>query len=272
LQCGWEVSSEAGIINMLSSADRKGSFFRNYVDLYESIASAELSAPVNSDTYVRSIANRTASLLGNLDKKNVCDVGSGKGFLLNEILKKNPINVVAIDIASNYLNEINLSNVSRVIANAENLPFENEFDIVVSTDVMEHVLNVGSFIYGVNKMLKNNGLFLVRVPYRENLLQYGRHEGSPYPFTHLRTYNLDLLKHQMDQAGFEPIKILFDGFQPAYPRSFFKSGIGRIIFKKLVTDRYKDYWAVTKISELLGLALMRPIEVNMLCKKVKSLP
>jgi len=207
LQCGWEVDYEAGIVNMLSSSDRKDSFFRAYIDLYESIASSELSAPVNSDTYVKSIAKRTASLLGNLDKKNVCDVGSGKGFLLNEILKKNPSNVVAIDIASNYLSKINFSQVNRIIANAENLPFKDEFDIVVSTDVMEHVLNVGSFMYGVNKMLKNEGLFLVRVPYRENLLQYGSHEGSPYPFTHLRTYNLDLLKHQVEQAGFEPIKI-----------------------------------------------------------------
>ena len=149
--------------------------------------------------------------------------------------------------------------------------FNEEFDIVISSDVIEHVLNVGSFIYGINKMLKKGGLFVVRVPYRENLLQYGRHRGSPYPFTHLRSYNVDLLKHQVEQAGLKPIKILFDGFQPAYPRSFFKFGIGAMIFKKLVTDRYPDYWSVTSISPHLGVVLMKPIEVNMVCKKIKLL-
>jgi SAM-dependent methyltransferase len=227
--------------------------------------------PINSDFYVKSMAKRTASLLGNIENKSICDVGSGKGFLLQEILNKKPSKVTAIDIATKYLEKINASNVNRIVANAENLPFEEEFDVAVSTDVIEHVLNVGSFMYGINKMLKKGGLFVVRVPFRENLLQYGRHGGSPYPFTHLRTYNVDLLKHQVEQAGFRPIKLLFDGFQPAYPRSFFKSGIGAIIFKKLVTDRYPDYWSVTSISPYLGFVLMKPIEINLVCMKVRSL-
>jgi SAM-dependent methyltransferase len=270
-QCGWLADKDGGIVNMLSTSDRKDSFFRNYIDLYEKIAKSEISAPVNSDFYVKSMAKRTASLLGNIEKKNICDVGSGKGFLLQEILKKKPSKVTAIDISTKYLEKIDPSNVNRIVANAENLPFDEEFDVVISTDVIEHVLNVGSFMYGINKMLKEGGLFIVRAPYRENLLQYGRHSGSPYPFTHLRTYNVDLLKLQVEQAGFKPIKILFDGFQPAYPRFFFKFGIGAMIFKKLVTDRYPDYWSVTTISPQLGVALMKPVEVNMLCRKVKSL-
>lgn len=271
LQCGWLVENGSGIFNMLSSADRRDSFFRSYVDLYETIAKSELAAPVNSDYYVKSMAKRTASLLGNLETKSVCDVGAGKGFLLQEVLNKRPNRVTAIDIATNYLKQIKSTEVTRIVANAENLPFEDEFDIAVSTDVMEHVLNVGSFMYGINRMLKDHGLFVVRVPYREDLLQYGRHGGSPYPFTHLRTYNLDLLKHQVGQAGFQSIKVMFDGFQPAYPRSFFRSGIGKAIFKKLVTDRYPDYWSVTGISDRLGATLMRPIEVNMVCRKIATL-
>ena len=271
LQCGWLLGIDEGIINMLSTEDRKNSLFRQYVDLYETIAKAELSAPVNADTYVKSMASRTASLLGNIEGKNVCDIGSGKGFLLEEILKKKPDRLTAIDIATNYLKQNQAPGVTKMVANAENLPFEEEFDIAVSTDVMEHVLNVGSFMFRINKMLKNDGLFLVRVPYRENLMQYGRQEKGPYPFTHLRTYNLDLLKHQVKQAGFQPIKVVFDGFQPAYPRWFFQSGLGKAIFNKIVNDRYPDYWSVTSISAYVGFVLMRPIEVNMMCRKVSRL-
>lgn len=269
--CAWTVKLDSGIADMLSSSDRKDSFFRHYVDLYEKIAGSEINAPVNSDTYVESLAKRTVSLLGDINNKKICDIGSGKGFLLREVLKKQPRSVTAVDIATNYLKQFDYENVDRIVANAENLPFENEFEIAVSTDVLEHVLNVGSFMYSVNKILKDGGLFLVRVPYKENLLQYGKQNGSPYPFTHLRTYDVDLLKHQVVQAGFRPVKVAFDGFQSGYPRAFFQSGIGKLIFKKLVFDRYSDYWSVTTIASWLGNTLMRPVEVNLLCRKIQSL-
>jgi predicted TPR repeat methyltransferase len=272
-KCGWAAEQIGEITNMLSSADRRDSLFKQYMDLYSTIAQSELEKPVNSDVYVLSMAQRTASMLRHLNdfqNKNVCDVGSGKGFLLHEIAKMHPKSITAIDIAAPYLQAIN-ENANKIIANAENMPFYDEFDIVVSTDVMEHVLNVGSFMYGINKMLKMDGKFLVRVPYMENLLQYGRQFGSPYPFTHLRTYNLQLLKKQLRESGFEPIKILFDGFQPAYPRYLFRHGIGKIIFQFLVTRKYPDYWSTTKINPLLGRLLMKPIECNILCKKIIDL-
>lgn len=272
VKCGWLMKSEGDAKNFLSTGDAQDSIFRKYIDLYEEIAQSELSAPINSDVYVRSMASKTVSLLGDINGKAVCDIGSGKGFLLQEIVCRGPKSVTAIDIASRYLNKIKLDGVNKVVANAENLPFVEEFDIAVSTDVIEHVLNVGSFMYCVNRMLKQDGIFVVRVPYRENLMQYGRHEGTPYPFTHLRTYNLGLLRDQIFQAGLKPIKVVFDGFQPAYPRALFKFGIGKWIFDKLVNDRYQDYWSVTRISEYLGIVLMRPIEVNMVCRKVKRLP
>lgn len=270
-ECGWLAKQESGIVDMLSSADRQDSFFRKYIDLYERIASSELSAPVNSDEYVGAMANRTSSLIGNIESKSVCDVGSGKGFLLRELLAKKPTKLTAIDISSNYLKKIKLPDIDRIVANAENLPFDNEFDVVVSTDVLEHVLNVGSFMFSVNRVLKPNGIAVIRVPYRENLLQYGRQGGSPYPFTHLRTFNIDLLKHQLGLAGLSPVKVVFDGFQPAYPRAFFRSRMGKAIFRKLVSERYPDYWSVTKISATLGTALMVPIEVNIVCVKTQSL-
>jgi len=270
-KCGWLARNESGIVDMLSSADREDSFFRKYVDLYERIANSELSAPVNSDEYVKAMANRTSSLIGNIESKSVCDVGSGKGFLLRELLARKPSKLTAIDIAVNYLKKIELPGINRIVANAENLPFEKEFDVVVSTDVLEHVLNVGSFMFSINRVLKPNGIIVIRVPYREDLLQYSRQGGSPYPFTHLRTFNVDLLKHQLARAGLSPVKVVFDGCQPAYPRALFRSGIGKIIFRKLVSERYPDYWSVTKISARLGRALMVPIEVNIVCMKTKSL-
>lgn len=270
-KCGWVAEVNHDITNFLSSSDKNNSIFRQYIDLYESIAASELASPVNSDSYVISMAKKTASLLGDINGKTICDVGSGKGFLLREIISKNPEKVTAVDISSQYLSKIKLPNVQKVIANAENLPFFDEFDIVCSTDVMEHVLNLGSFMFCVNRMLKDDGLFVVRVPYRENLLQYGRQTGTPYPFTHVRTYNLSLLKDQLKDSGFDTVKVTYDGFQPAYPRSFFRNGIGKSIFKKIVNDRYPDYWTVTEISEVLGVMFMKPIEVNVLARKVKHL-
>jgi hypothetical protein len=125
----------------------------------------------------------------------------------------------------------------------------------------------------VNRALKKGGVLAVRVPLEENQLMYSKFWGSPYPFTHLRTFNKPLLTLTLDQAGFDIVRYSYDGFQPAYPRRFFaKSALGRWAFRRLVTEQYPDYWDVTAIHSRLGKLLMRPIEIAVLARKREVLP
>jgi SAM-dependent methyltransferase len=99
-----------------------------------------------------------------------------------------------------------------VLADAEYLPFKEEFDIIVSSDVIEHVLNVGSFLDCVYHALKPGGRFIVRTPYKENIMGKSAHRKSaPQELGHLRNFNKSLLKMILEDAQFKVKKIRYDG-------------------------------------------------------------
>lgn len=60
-------------------------------------------------------------------------------------------------------------NVSLVQAKGEDLPFKkNHFDIIYTSEVIEHIENVEKFIDGVYRILKKDGIFILTTPSRFN--------------------------------------------------------------------------------------------------------
>jgi ubiquinone/menaquinone biosynthesis C-methylase UbiE len=57
-------------------------------------------------------------------------------------------------------------------ATKENLPFHDEnFDIVLLIDALEHPSNPSFMMKGISRILKNNGLLVIRTPNCANLKQ-----------------------------------------------------------------------------------------------------
>ena len=98
---------------------------------------------------------------------------------------------MGVDLAWPYLRRVEGGDASvRVLrANAENLPFRDELDAIVASDVLEHVLNPADFLHSALEALRPGGRLLLKVPYRENISQYRRADGCPYPMVHLRTFD-----------------------------------------------------------------------------------
>jgi 2-polyprenyl-3-methyl-5-hydroxy-6-metoxy-1,4-benzoquinol methylase len=146
---------------------------RSYTENYDRIARDDLDAKVMDERYIENLAANFCERVAHVSGSDICDIGSGKGFLVRKLLARGAASVTAVDISSPYLVRLTgQPGVFPLLANAEALPFVEHFDIVVATDVLEHVLNVGSFLYSVNRALRPNGRFYVRVPHRENLLPY----------------------------------------------------------------------------------------------------
>ena len=97
------------------------------------------------------------------------------------------------------------------MANAELLPYAEAFDLVVASEILEHVLNAGDFLISLHRSLRTDARTLVRVPYKEDLRQYARQNGCEYPFVHLRTFTKGSLESMMGNAGFKPVRMYFDG-------------------------------------------------------------
>lgn len=153
-----------------------------------------------------------------------------------------------------------------MLANAENLPFKEEFDVVVASDIMEHVLSPIDFLLSANMSLKPGGLLLLRVPFEENMLQYSRLLGAKYKFAHLRNFSKRNLTLILQQAGYQIKNIHYDGYSIHQVRNLFnmKEKIVEILQKFYSEESY-----INQIPNWIGRILMKPLEVAVLVKKKK---
>ena len=111
-----------------------------------------------------------------LEQLKILDIGSGGG-LLCEPLNRLGAKVVGIDASSNniqvaklHAKEMNL-NIKYIHSAPENINLKNEFDVVLSMEVVEHVADINLFIEKCSKLIKKNGIMFVST-INKNLKSY----------------------------------------------------------------------------------------------------
>jgi SAM-dependent methyltransferase len=274
--CGWGGELRDGVLVLLADADRKDPVFARYLDNYARISEDDLSTPVLDLRYVRHQAVNLASFAGDVRGVKVLDLGCGQGFLTKTLLDRGASAIWAVDISLPYLSRLTGDfRIRPVCANAENLPFRSAFDIAVSTDVMEHVLNVGAYLFSLNQALKPGGRAFIRVPLKENLLAYAPQLGCRYRFVHLRTFDKTLLREALTGAGFRIDGFRTDGFNLGTPRPFWQAGARRrqlyTLFQQLVQRHVPDPVSVTRWPTWLAQIMMKPHELVVAATKVRSI-
>ncbi len=100
-------------------------------------------------------------IINNLDDDKSCsvlDVGCGKGYILKKIYDKGYYNVLGLDIVSKSdYNEVKIKQ-----GNIEHLPFaDKSFDVVISTHILEHVLDLPKAIENLKRVAKNKLIVIV---------------------------------------------------------------------------------------------------------------
>lgn len=110
-------------------------------------------------------------------KLYVCEVGCGEGHIIKKI---NSDFKVGVDISYERLRlaKNNMSGNSCLIcADADNLPFkEGVFDVVISSEVIEHLNKDNHAIDNIRHILKDRGKLVLTTPsrwgFRENLMTF----------------------------------------------------------------------------------------------------
>jgi len=134
-----------------------------------------VSAPrshVDSDAQVRTRkAQKISSILQRLAPLGsgewALDVGCGAGFVA-DYLRRLGWSVVALDIAD----QRTTSGFDFVVGRAEALPFPSEtFSVVVSNQVIEHVVDAAAHLHEVRRVLAPGGLAYVATPNRFAVLE-----------------------------------------------------------------------------------------------------
>lgn len=265
--CTWMPYEREGCLDYLSRRDRESHEIQQYVQTYNVLAERNITQPIESDAYVEGLAATLVDRLGDIGGQRICDVGSGRGYLIKHMLLKGASEVTAVDIADVSLGVVAKKfGVRAFLANAENLPFVKEFDVITATDILEHVLNTSNFLVTANWALREGGRLAVRVPYLEAMLPYSNFHGLPMHYTHLRTFDRRVLKHMIEECGFRVQSIFYDGFNPDYMHGFWKKWSWlHDTLRTRVVARLEH--VVSRGNPIIARALMKPIEICAIARK-----
>jgi len=99
----------------------------------------------------------------------ILEIGCNIGSLLDLLLKSGYTQITGIDIATEAIkygkNKYPKLKNNLLTYKGNILPFEdNEFDVVLSFDLLEHMPNVDIHLNEVNRVLKTNGIYLFQTP------------------------------------------------------------------------------------------------------------
>jgi len=136
---------------------------------------------------------------------SVLDIGCGNGFLTYEVANK-ARQVTAIDIDKNNLEfarmHFNRPNITFIHGDATRLRLNERFDVIVLSNVLEHISNRRDFLLQIKKL---SDRFLIRVPQldRDWLTFYKLEMGVEYRLdpTHKIEYTMNSLREELEQAG-----------------------------------------------------------------------
>jgi SAM-dependent methyltransferase len=140
------------------------------------------------------IRHELEDFMQNVHNKKILDFGCGDARY-KEIIGKNN-SYVGIDVAeSGHLSEDKNFNI---LWDKKKLPFNmDSFDIIVCTEVLEHVENIDITINELKRVLKKNGLLFVTMPFI-----WVEHE-KPYDFRRFTSFGI---KKFFSDNDFELVK------------------------------------------------------------------
>lgn len=146
-----------------------------------------------------------SEIVNHIGKKlDILDVGSGDGIIGDQIFKMGHT-VTSVDLPTVVVQSHRIGSSYAVAGDAEQLPFRsNSFDVVLASEIMEHLWNPHGLIDEAYRVLKENGYFIISTPEGIDGLRYDAHK---FYFT------LEILK-QMLNKKFELRE--FEQLKPAF--------------------------------------------------------
>lgn len=153
---------------------------------------------------------------------NVLDIGFGTGENIINFAKAG-FSTYALDNSDELLDnlekrkrELNLS-INIIRADAINTPFKDGvFDLVILTEVLEHIPQYENLVKEINRILKPGGHAIISVPtyYTEKIYTF-LNPAYPTNATHVNLFRKKFLKSLFAKHNFNIIKVKNANFRPA---------------------------------------------------------
>lgn len=121
----------------------------------------------------------------------VLDVGCGTGRMLSYF---NNVEKFGIDISVDMAKMCRDKGIEACMGNVEDLPYEDgSMDMVICTDVLEHVFDLYKTLSEINRVVKKGGYIILRVPQDEDLRPY-LEPSYPFEYVHMRVFSKSSLE------------------------------------------------------------------------------
>lgn len=157
--------------------------------------------------------------LDKFENMNILEIGIGGGDISIYLSEKNNIYCVDIDkiLINRFqekINELNISSIKILIADAKELPFSSEtFDLVILREVIEHVeeKSAKKILQNVYRVLKPNGHFLISTPNRfspegmisRTIMKLFHKEWNAWDPSHEKIYDFQEIKKMLITNNFK---------------------------------------------------------------------
>lgn len=159
----------------------------------------------------------------------ILDVGCGNGFLCGKFLKRG-CKVVGIDLSEQGIAMARTTHPSArfelLDADARILERlgEDPFDLVVSTEVVEHVYQPSDWAKGCYEALRRGGIFICTTPYHgyfKNLAisllgKWDVHANPLWDGGHIKLWSKRTLSRLLKDTGFEKLEFRGAGRIPGF--------------------------------------------------------
>lgn len=172
---------------------------------------------------------------------HILDIGCYDGKILKELENKGYQNLYGSDFSEKSKLSFNNSKIHFSLYDIENdkVPFNNKFDVVIYTDVLEHLYSPERVLENIKHYLNDNGKIFISVPnagFFLNGLLLSFFPSKLYfstafgPWDHIYHFTFYDIKRMSKKLGFK-ILILEGGKMDNY---IFNSGIKKYIFEFLL--------------------------------------
>jgi len=209
---------------------------------------------------------------GKKDVKNILDVGCGYGLLSKELKKTYPkLNLYGIEHAKE-VSQSSQKTLKLLQYNIEDMALiksklkSQKFDIIIFSDVLEHLYDPVGIIKSYRSLLEEDGIIVVTVPNIANIFSriallfgfFNYSETGVMDKTHIRFFNRKNLKQLAKESN---LKIVYEKYDSIIVRWFVpfikifisnNKGSGNILDSKL----YQFYFKYLRpIEELFSTLL-----------------
>lgn len=150
-----------------------------------------------------------------LNVHSICDVGAGHGLFLHEIQNVLPeLKLFAIEPDATSAEACRKKNIETLVTTAEgSSEWKNKFDLVMSSEVIEHVFDLGQFIESVTQLVKPGGYCLLTGLGYEgfDILTLQEKSKAVSPPHHLNFVSVNGYTTLLSRLGFKNIDIWTPG-------------------------------------------------------------